>query len=260
MRSRPTVLHALLAAALVDLVAAPAAAQLTTTIGATATVSRLTRRNPRGNSRQPNWVSRQDCLDDDVLTFDVSFQGAFANANLEVWAGGTSCAEVSVRQGTTAQCWLLHRSNPTRTPATVGIRAQDLVAGAVRDSAARAGFEPGDGTVADCSAGNSAPTQLVIDFFFATVGQNGPVSAWSNTGVDVTPPAAPTGVSARSGENRLYVDWTSSTETDIAEYRFFCDPPRGSSSSVVDDAGAPLGTLRQLLEAGVDGGDASTEA
>src|SRR5262245_17645553 len=41
----------------------------------------------RPESELPYWISRQDCVADDVFTFDVPLSGPFTAYTLEVWAG-----------------------------------------------------------------------------------------------------------------------------------------------------------------------------
>jgi cellulose 1,4-beta-cellobiosidase len=57
-----------------------------------------------------------------------------------------------------------------------------------------------------------------------------PVSA---TPADNTPPAAPTGLAATAGNATVALDWTDSTEADLAGYRVFRSNVSGSGFSLV---------------------------
>jgi hypothetical protein len=184
----------------------------------------------------PYWISRQDCLNNDILTFEVPLTGPFVEYTLEVWAGGTDCSPTAARTGPAPTCWLLARVQPTQTPMTIPLRAQDIVAHNTPDSVV-----PSDaqgikrGTLDDCTdSGSSPPQKLVLDFMLVSdaSGVATPAHQMFNMGYDIWGPEAPTDVSALAGTARLKLSWTPSVSSDVTGYKVYCDPPPGASAPV----------------------------
>jgi hypothetical protein len=209
------------------------------------------------------WISRNDCVVDDVLTFSIGLEGAFNGYNLEVWAGGADCSPVAARTGNTPTCWKVGAASPdVNFQISVPVRARDIVAHNTPDKslpvANREGIKPG--SLADCiSTGTTAPQKIILDFMLVTASTNQaqPGHQMYNTGYDIWGPSPPTGVSAAAGETRLHLSWTKSASSDTIRYDFFCDPPPG----VLVDAGltplnvfpAPPGLRLFAADSGVGG-------
>jgi hypothetical protein len=185
----------------------------------------------------PYWINRQDCLNDDLLTFSMTLTGPFTSYTLEVWAG-QNCLDTPARVGTTATCWRVGSASPSSTPFAITIRAQDIVAHNLPSSTVPSndqGVKPG--TLADCTDTSITPPQDInLDFMLTTaataVAQTG--HQLFKTGIDIWGPAPPTNVSAASGETRLHLGWSISTSADVIAYDIYCDPPPG----LVADSGA----------------------
>jgi hypothetical protein len=209
--------------------------------------SRTSPLRPAGTLRY--WVSRQDCLDDDVITFPVALEGSFNQYNLEVWAGGSDCSAVQARTGSTPSCWKVGAASPdVNFQVNVPVRARDIVAHNTPDKplpiANQAGIKPG--TRADCiSTGTTAPQKIILDFMLVTASTNQAQTGhqmWS-TGYDIWGPTPPASVAAAAGETRLHLSWAKSTSSDTIKYDFYCDPPPG----LLADAGlTPLSVFPPL--------------
>lgn len=216
-------------------------------IVATPSRSPTTQLRPAGPLRY--WVSRQDCLDDDVLTYSVGLDGSFNQYSLEVWAGGADCSPVAARTGSTPSCWKVGAASPdVNFQINVPVRARDIVAHNTPDKplpvANRQGIKAG--TLADCiDTGTTAPQKIILDFMLVTASTNQAQAGHQmvNTGYDIWGPAPPTNVSAAAGETRLHLSWAKSTSSDTIRYDFFCDPPPG----LLADAGlTPLNVFPSL--------------
>lgn len=209
--------------------------------------ARISPLRPAGKLRY--WVNRQECIDDDVLTFAVALEGQFNQYNLEVWAGGADCSPVQARTGSTPSCWKVGAASPdVNFQINVPVRARDIVAHNTPDKplpvANREGIKPG--TVKDCiDTSTTAPQNIILDFMLVTASTNQAQTGHQMyaTGYDIWGPAPPANVAAAAGETRLHLSWTKSTSSDTLLYDFFCDPPPG----VLADAGlTPLSVFPPL--------------
>jgi hypothetical protein len=221
--------------AVIVAIAAPARAQ-----SITLTESGITRavgfRENDPNSRL--WISRADCLSNDVLNFPVTLSNYGGNS-LEVWAGESgNCADATQRSSASATCWRVYSGVPTSYTATVSIRVQDIIAEGKADG--------GLSTAADCDRAAAAsaatgPVSITLYFMLMSGTSNvGDGKTWS-TKYDLVGPGAPTGITVGVGGTLLKVSWNSNADTDVTGYTFFCDPPPGATLSNVTsfEAGPP---------------------
>jgi MYXO-CTERM domain-containing protein len=208
-----------------------------------------------------------------------------------VWAGGgsTDCSKSDNRGVASNACWLVYRATPRGATWQIDIRAQDIVAqnypsktgslgsggsggtngsGGTGGTSGSGGTATGGtggttttssiltpGTAATCEEGGASDALLLTFMFVQNNAVVGTTAQWNQTGVDVTPPPPPSGVTVEPGENRLLVKWTTDTPNDLLEWRFYCDPKQGA---VMDMGGlingtSTWGSSRQALEAGVGG-------
>jgi len=187
----------------------------------------------RPQAQNPMWISKADCLEDDQFEFPLTVSN-FSSYQLEVWAGSASddCRTPEARRGTTAVCWQVWKGVPTSTGLTVPVRSQDIVSR--RKASAGVETGPGTGTIADCewTEATSSPVGVSLYFMFidAGSGQRQGGTVWQ-TKFDLAGPSAPRDVTAGVGNTLIVVNWSESTDTDKAGYRFFCDPVPGSGSS-----------------------------
>lgn len=182
----------------------------------------------------PYWINRQDCLDDDQLTFSLALTGAFTSYQLQVWAGepATDCTTAANRTGEAATCWEVATGTPTQTPFVTRIKARDIVGKHTVASGVMTtvgSIRPG--TIADCTSATQLAQKVTLSFIFVTgdAGTAVPNPAQYQMGYDIWGPDPPTGVVANPGETRILLSWTSSTSTDIVRYDFYCDPPPGAT-------------------------------
>src|SRR3954464_2313293 len=112
-------------AALSVLVMANAARADTSIVVNTVSISRTVPLRP--NTTTSLWISRSDCLANDVLTFPIVATGQVGS--LEVWASnGASCLPPESRNSTAAQCWKVFSGAFTQSIFSVPIRTQDIAA------------------------------------------------------------------------------------------------------------------------------------
>lgn len=230
-------LRVLLAVAALAIVLGDATAARAQTIG---TISTITRKfGQRDPQHQPFWISRQDCLNDDVITFNfpVTLTGTI---ELQVWAGQTSadCTQSALRTqivSTAPQCWAVYDTtlaNSIYVSAPISVR--DIVGQHGPTSTGATGVTSGPavihGTQADCTSGTISPPIGITLFFMLVVGNAAPLATttWTQTSIDLWGPSAPTGVTGGSGETRIHLDWTRSVDTDLIRYDFYCDPAPGA--------------------------------
>jgi hypothetical protein len=201
-------------------------------------------------NKLPYWISRQDCINDDVLTFAIGLDGSFNQYNLEVWAGASDCSQPAARTGSTPTCWKVAAASPdVNFQINVPIRARDIVAHNTPDKPLpipnAQGVKPGN--LADCtSTAISPPQKIILDFMLVTTASNVAQTGhqmYSQTGYDIWGPYPPTNVSAHGGETRLHLDWNKSTSSDTIRYDVYCDPPAGL---LVDAGLTPLSVFPSL--------------
>lgn len=192
----------------------------------------------RSSSLNPLWISRADCLANDVFNFPLTVS-SYQNYQLEVWAGGGSadCRTLEARAGASPQCWKVWQGVPTSTGTNVVIRTQDIVAQNKPNDAVNG---PNTGNEDDCTAEDgtvSAPQAVTLYFMFvdATSQEQVGGAAWA-TKFDLVGPTAPTGVTTGIGDTLLVLEWKQSKDTDLAGYNFYCDPipgEEGDNTNVV---------------------------
>jgi hypothetical protein len=183
----------------------------------------------RATNNFPYWISRADCLADDVLTFKV--QVTTPNADqFEVWAGTADCTQKTERQGTTANCWRVYSKNLVKSPASIQIRAQDLVA---QHSVVNGGGLDVAGTEADCK-----PKYQATGLYFMYINDSGDVSSntvkFSETGIDTEGPITPDITEVQPSDKRLIVKWDNNNPTEFAGYRVYC--AKGVETDTADNA------------------------
>jgi hypothetical protein len=196
----------------------------------------------RPGYQKPRWVNRADCIARDVFTFSVALRD-YDGYTLQVWAGdrGIDCAQKENRQtGSDSECWLVFGSEADEPTMSVDVSAVDLVA---REAPAKKGAEArvvhgSTDVCTDSDADNGVPLGLHFMLVDSAGRVQGDAQVWSDIGYDVVPPAAPTNVTASSGETRLFVDWTAPKQNDVRSYVLYCD----SAPNAVYDAEAPVRT------------------
>lgn len=210
--------------------------------------TQITREQPlREANKLPYWVSRADCLADDVITFRIQVTTPNTD-NFEVWAGPNDCSQTVQRQGDQASCWLVYSSGLTRSPADVPIHARDLAA----QNTPVDGATGVAGTESDCNT----QKHLTIGLYFMYINDSGQISSnviqFSGTGVDLEGPPTPEITDVLPSDTRLIVNWNTTNATEFAGYRIYCEKVASTATSgsgltlldgaVVDAAALPDGS------------------
>lgn len=181
-------------------------------------ISQITRKTPRRASNNfPYWVSHSDCIADDVITFRVQIQNPSVN-NFEVWAGNNDCSQLSQRQGNLAQCWQVYGGQVTRSPASIPIRAQDIVA----QNGPKDGTNGRPGKRSDCNN----RIYLDIKLFFMYVNDGNEVSSnvvtFDDVGIDLQGPVTPDLERLSPSDDSLIAEWENNDTTMFQGYRLYC--------------------------------------
>ena len=186
----------------------------------------------RPNTTTSLWISRSDCLADDVLTFPIVATGYVGS--LEVWASnGASCLPPEARNSSAAQCWKVFSGAFTQSVFSVPIKVQDIAAEHRPPQ-----FPQSMGNESSCTppAGTASAAQPITLFFMDILGdQNQGGSAWQ-TKLDLVGPQPPTAPLAGTkplavGNTLLIPSWTATGDIDVAGYDFFCAPVAGGDAA-----------------------------
>jgi len=202
----------------------------------------------------PSWINLNDCLNNEVIQFDIQTSGRIDTSyNLTAWVG-QECETAENRTNTTPTCYpvseALQAQDPnTRVPVPVrniiaamkGSGFATLDAGVTTDAGSDAGGEggAGSGTDDDLCSGFVHPTNFAITFMMLNAQNAEPTenymrASWAGQ-ADLTGPEAPTLVSVGKGENTLVVSWTGDPNTPIGEtdaFGVYCNPPASQGPDV----------------------------
>lgn len=180
------------------------------------TVERSEGTRPSGYN--PNAISYTDCVNGDVMTFEIIVDNNALQYNLEVWAGTVNCVDKDQRQATNMGCWQVFSERNESRQMTVPIRTQAIAArqyGASDDPSTAGGPE---------SCENSAPE--AINLYFMIVSPSGDVQGthdiWE-TALATDLPTAPSGLTAAPADGAISLEWTASTTTGRTGYNFYCE-------------------------------------
>ncbi|HEX4341364.1 MAG TPA: hypothetical protein VH062_35895 [Polyangiaceae bacterium] len=235
----------------------------------------LYRKQPvRSASSLPYWVSRSDCLAEDVISFYPVALTDYTGDTLQVWGGarGIDCSTPTNRAANGSACFLLY-NQPAAAAAT---RVDVPVVALVAHSSAKVARDS-HGYPAVCTSSTAAASDPLTLYFDLVDGTATVVAsaAWNDTGVDVVPPEPPASVTASRGDTRILLDWTATSESDVRSYRFYCDPApgtlyadggviSGSLPSASNDVGATSSAVESdadvSAEGSTDGGTPAVDA
>jgi hypothetical protein len=207
------------------------------------------RRHENQIGMSPNWINRADCEAGEVINFAIGVSGS-GNTSYGLRAFvGTNCENAEARDGIDATCFAVAGPFTLSQPSTtVPIAVRDIIR-AVRDrevATVDGGTDAGTGAGGAGSeddgecGGLEHPTDFKISFLLLNNNMEPEgymPTSWSGA-VDLTGPAAPSGVKAGTGENTLVISWTANSSTPVGEMRGFnlyCDPPAGAGAD--SDAG-----------------------
>ncbi|HKY37899.1 MAG TPA: hypothetical protein VJN18_18280 [Polyangiaceae bacterium] len=181
----------------------------------------------RGN-RKTNRINREDCLANAEITFDTDFQST-VSGSFQLWAGA-GCEDATKRTEGTGCVKVGEGSNPGEE---VTVRVQNLV---------KKTGDTAEGTDATCDIDHGDGIQartlffLVIDSSDMVAVQGQP--SWQYE-FDTVGPAAPTMVTASSGESSVNLEFKGPGGTNLDDYRFYCAPADGDCSAAALTPGMP---------------------
>ncbi|HOU92610.1 MAG TPA: hypothetical protein PLU22_16265 [Polyangiaceae bacterium] len=200
------------------------------------------------------YVTRADCVSDDAFLFRATIRDA-GNYNLEVWASQSSdCSTYNERRSNgVATCWRVFAEDAKNDSYTIRVRMQDIA------TLASNGREvEGQGSAEDCEPGDLATGGMKLKLYFLLVNGSelGGTAATFDTGIDLTGPAAPTGVATQVAEDKLKVSWEITDSDDWAGYRIYCASAADAASAggaTADTGGSPGATGAASNAGGVPG-------
>ncbi len=189
----------------------------------------------RDDSQHPFWINRQDCIDDDVLTFTLKVYDP-PDDNFQVWVGDSDCTSREERKEDSGKCWLVYESAATASDLRIDIKARDVAA---RPNTG--GETLVHGTLDDCYSN----LQTDLTFYFMYVdGTDDVLDApgaikWTYTGLDLKGPPPPSDVQAGIGDDTsLIAKWTPTNSSDRIGYQVYCGAPGPAATDAVADAGS----------------------
>ena len=200
----------------------------------------------RDIGNKPLWISFSDCTYEstgDVITISIRASGFSNGQTLEVWAGeqAVDCTERASRTGTSPSCWQVYSQAISSNFVAVDMRTQDIVARhKTTRSDADGGWGPGTGTLEECTSEGIDATALNLTFMFLTGGGEvaGTGQVWTQTGIDVIGPSAPTDIAAATGDTTLAVSWTGSSSLGRYGYNIYCAANSGGGDAAADAGGS----------------------
>lgn len=212
-------------------------------------IRRKTERRAANNF--PYWISYNDCIADDVLTFKVQIMNPSVN-NFEVWAGKQDCSQLAERQGNLSQCWQVYSSQVTRSPATIPIRAQDIVA----QNGPKDGRNGVPGQAKDCN--NRVYRDIKLYFMYVNDGNevSSNVVTFNDTGIDLEGPITPSLEKLLPSDDSLIAQWENTDTTMFAGYRLYCAdgvaPDDVSTGSTASSSTAATTTSTESIDNSLD--------
>jgi hypothetical protein len=222
--------NVLLFAVVGAVLAATGVAKATSTINIiTSGITRSNSSHPNTNGATANYISRADCLNDDVISVPLSVTYD-QSLSFEVWVANNSDCTVTTARTTTPTCGKVYSAGSinTITP-TIPISVRDILH-ALNNLGQNA---QGNGTADDCNApsqSNTLPQQLDIWFMFFS-GQTVDSSQDLQTKFALLGPASPSGLAVGPADTFLKLSWTAAQVGTVAGYYFFCDPLPGNEGS-----------------------------
>jgi len=172
----------------------------------------------RGADQNPSWISRADCLDNDVFGFPLAFSGDYASYQLEVWVGTSAddCVKQEARVGAAQVCWKVWEGVATSAAFTVKVPVRNIVS---RDLEAQ---YPGlfDESVCELEEASTSARPVGVYFMFTSGDSMVGGNKWA-TAYDLAGPPPPKDVAVESRNDGLVVTWTDS-DTDVVAHNIYC--------------------------------------
>lgn len=194
------------------------------------------------------YISREDCLANDVLTFDLVVASPDPAYSFQVWASdGETCTDDDERSTDEGECWLVYSETVDSTTPEIQIPVQNIAA-AKRPRTTSGSVSEGDET----SCANDIDVGITLYFMFVGGGVvQGTPATWQ-TKLDLKGPAAPTDVEAGIGDERLVVEWDV-VSGDKTGYRIYCEESSTPVSEISSRRAHGFGRAALLVDSGAGG-------
>jgi hypothetical protein len=192
----------------------------------------IVRQPPTASGLLLNQFNRQDCLDDELITFALILSGSTAQLvtfHAEAWVG-IECEDASNRES--GACVKVASARLASHQIVVPLRNLVLAPGSSVNAA-----DP-------CASSSATPTRATVSFMLLDDNDRPPPNPadlwfvpWSFS-YDFSAPSAPVSVAASSLAGGLRVSWEHpDAPADMRQYVLLCDPPRGAAATDANDAG-----------------------
>lgn len=175
------------------------------------------------SAARPWWISYEDCLADDVFTFNLTIRDT--TNPLEIWAGTENCATNRSRTDR-GQCWIVAREPQLSDTVAVKVPVRNILLRRLNTT-----DPPAAGLSADVCDDSTDPTGEAVTFYIMLVdgGQANEYIAWDGgagqTGFDVVGPDPPESIGVGIGESQLSIKIRGVDEdTDRESFEAFCVP------------------------------------
>ncbi|XYI00869.1 hypothetical protein ACMHYB_14335 [Sorangium sp. So ce1128] len=209
------------------------------TVAISSDIERTGKRRP--SSQSPLWISREDCLTDNDLLFTITLSpGSYSRGDtLSVWVSETVDCRLRTERDSDGDCVMIEAKSDLDSPITFRVPAEKIA------SALRA---------PDCNdPGPSTSARPVSIYFLHQESSQEDVGAddsavWTDTKMDLLGPRPPTNVKVGSGDTRLIVEYSRSSDEDTFGHYFYCD------SNIVSSPGSGGGGAGAGGAAGAGGG------
>jgi MYXO-CTERM domain-containing protein len=210
------------------------------------------------SAARPWWISYEDCLANDVFTFNLTIRDT--TNPLEIWAGTENCATNRSRTDR-GQCWIVAREPQLSDTIAVKVPVRNILLRQLDTT-----NPPAAGLSNDVCDDSTDPSGEAVTFYIMLVdgGQADEYIAWDGgtglTGFDVVGPDPPGSIDVGIGESQLAVDINGVDEdTDRESFEAFCVPAGTTFASLglqdpdaVETPGSDAGA--GVLDGGLDAG------
>jgi hypothetical protein len=209
------------------------------------------------SAARPWWISYEDCLANDVFTFNLTIRDT--TNPLEIWAGTENCATNRSRTDR-GQCWIVAREPQLSDTIAVKVPVRNILLRQLDTT-----NPPAAGLSNDVCDDSTDPSGEAVTFYIMLVdgGQADEYIAWDGgtglTGFDVVGPDPPGSIDVGIGESQLAIDINGVDEdTDRESFEAFCVPAGTTFASLgmtdPDAVETPAGADAGSLDGGLDAG------
>lgn len=182
------------------------------------------RRQEAYTQARPWWISRADCIANDVFTFALGIDDP--SDPVEIWVGSDNCIERRNDPNNIGQCWMVARDSSGNDRPEIDVPVRNIVARQPGRSE-----PPGALPASVCDESDDrSGEQLTFYFMVVDGGQVVGSATWNasdtgGTGFDTLGPEPPTSIDVGVGERQLSIGVDNTREdTDLRRFEAFCVP------------------------------------